>query len=119
MASRHRSTVFRVTGIPLDKSEVALTQEVRDLLTEDEQQYEVTVAYIPTCDGSPYLSALVQFKGGKPEFLSQLQDDPLGDWQVVLGGEDINFDRHFHGFTQLYPTTPGSPVTAEYDTIFL
>jgi hypothetical protein len=31
-----------------------------------------------------------------------------------MGGEDINFDGHFFGFTQLYHKTPGKPVTAEY-----
>jgi hypothetical protein len=36
-----------------------------------------------------------------------------------MGDDEINFDRHFFGFTQLYPTTPGHPITAEYDTISL
>lgn len=121
MASSHKSTVFRVTGLPLDKpeSEVrsTLAETIRGLLTDDEQQYEVVIACTPTCDGSQTLSALVEFKGGDPKFLSQLEHDPLGDWQVEMGDDDINFDRHFFGFTQLYPTTLGHPVTAEYDTI--
>lgn len=35
-----------------------------------------------------------------------------------MGDDDINFDRHFFGFTQLYPTTPGNSITAEYDMTF-
>jgi protein SERAC1 len=31
-----------------------------------------------------------------------------------MGDEDISFDCHFFGFTQLYATTPRHPVTAEY-----
>jgi hypothetical protein len=27
--------------------------------------------------------------------------DPLGDWQVEIGDDDISFDCHFFGFTQL------------------
>ncbi|KAH6694334.1 hypothetical protein BKA61DRAFT_647691 [Leptodontidium sp. MPI-SDFR-AT-0119] len=117
MASSHKSTVFRVTGLPLDKpeSEVrsTLAETIRGLLTDDEQQYEVVIACTPTCDGSQTLSALVEFKGGDPKFLSQLERNPLGDWQVEMGDDDINFDRHFFGFTQLYPTTLGHPVTAD------
>ena len=120
MASSPRSTVFRVTGLPVDKAELDvksnLTQTIRDLLTEDEQQrLEVGVACIPSCDESPTSRALVGFKGGNPDFLSHLDHTPLDDWQVEMGDEDINFDRHFFGFTQLYPTSSDHPVTAEYD----
>ena len=120
MASSPRSTVFRVTGLPADKAELdvksTLTQTIRGLLTEDERRrVEVSVNCIPSCDESPTSSALVEFKGGNPDFLSQLDNTPLGDWQVEMGGEDINFDRHFFGFTQLYTTALDNPVTAEYN----
>ncbi|KAH8682822.1 hypothetical protein BGZ60DRAFT_205902 [Tricladium varicosporioides] len=117
MAKSRKSTIFRVTGLPLDKpeSEVqsTLAETIRGLFTDDEQQYEVAIACTPTCDGSQTLSALVEFKGGNPKFLSQLEYDPLSDWQVEMGDDDINFDRHFFGFTQLYPTTLGHLVTAD------
>jgi protein SERAC1 len=124
MASSRKSTVFRVTGLPIHTPEPEvrsiLAETIHGLLTEDERrQVEATVACIPTCDGSPTSSALVDFKGGIPEFLSQLKDNPLGDWQVEMGDDDINFDRHFFGFTQLYPIGLGHPVTAEYDKSFL
>lgn len=119
MASSSRSTVFRVSGLPRDKAvedvTSALKDTIRNLLTEDEQrQVHVTVACIPSCDGSQTSSALVEFKGGNPEFLSALQRDPLEDWGIVMGDEDISFDRHFFGFTQLYHTSSDQPVTAEY-----
>jgi hypothetical protein len=119
MASGLRSTVFRVTGLPVDKAETdvqsTLAKTIYDLLTEDERQrIEVDIACVPSCDGNQTSSALVQFKCGSPKFLSQLDRDPLGDYQVEMGDDDINFDRHFFGFSQLYPTTPGQLVTAEY-----
>ena len=121
MASSSPSTVFRVTGLPLDKAELdiksKLFETIRDVLTEDEQQrVGMTVTCIPSCDGDQTSNALLEFKGGIPKFLLHLDRNPLGDWQVVMGDEDINIDRHFFGFTQLYPTAPGQPVTAEYGT---
>ena len=119
MESATRSTVFRVTGLPIDKAELdvksRLFQTIHDLLTEDERQHiMVHITCIPSCDSDQTLSALVEFKGGNAKFLSELDSDPLGEWQVEMGDEDINFDRHFFGFTQLYPTAPSQPVTAEY-----
>jgi hypothetical protein len=117
--SNAKSKVFRVTGLPVDKAELdvqsTLAKTIRDVLSHDEQQrLEVHIACIPSCDESKTSSALVEFRGGTPEFLSQLDHDPLSDWQVEMGNADINFDCHFSGFTQLYATTPGRPVTAEY-----
>jgi len=119
MASSPRSTVFRVTGLPLDKSELdiktTLSETIHDLLTEDERQrFGLTIACVPSCDSNQTSTALLEFKGGTPKFLSQLDVNPLGDWQIEMGDEDINFDRHFFGFTQLYPTAPDQPITAEY-----
>jgi len=111
MANSRRSTVFRVTGLPLDEAELdtksKLLSKIQDFLTEDGQQrITVNIACIPSCDGGQTSSALVEFKGGNPKFLSQLDREPLTDWQVEMGDEDINFDCHFFGFTQLYPTGP-------------
>ena len=59
--------------------------------------------------------ALVEFRGGVPDFLSELVADPLRDWQVEMDDDvDISFDQHFFGFTQLYTPKSDAPVTAEY-----
>jgi hypothetical protein len=83
-----------VTGLPVGKAEPdvqsMLVQTIRDILSNDEQQrLEVRVSCVPSCDGSQTLSALVEFKGGNPKFLSQLDHNPLGDWEVKMGDEDI------------------------------
>jgi hypothetical protein len=118
MASSTRSTIFRVTGLPCDEAvdvKSALAKTVQDLLTEDEKErLQVEIECIPACDESPTSNALIEFKGGNPGFLSALDHNPLGDWQVEMGDEDINIDRHFFGFTQMYPTASDRPVTAEY-----
>jgi protein SERAC1 len=119
MASVPKPTVFRVTGLPADKTELEvqsiLVDAIKGLLTQDErQQPEPKIGCVPSCDGSQTSTALVEFLNGTPQFLSQLAHDPLSDWQIELGDVDISFDRHFFGFTQLYPTAAGHPVTAEY-----
>lgn len=119
MASNAKSKVFRVTGLPVGDAEhdvqSTLAQTIHDLLSDDEEQLlEVRIACVPSCDESKTSSALVEFRGGTPQFLSQLDRDPLSDWQVEMGDEDINFDCHFFGFTQLYTTDRKRPITAEY-----
>jgi hypothetical protein len=119
MTSSTKSKVFRVTGLPVGKAELdvqsTLAKTIRDLLSHDEQQrLQVQIACIPTCDESKTSSALVEFRGCTPEFLSQLDRSPLGNWQVETDNVDVNFDCHFFGFTQLYDTIPGRPITAEY-----
>ncbi|RDW59938.1 hypothetical protein BP6252_13025 [Coleophoma cylindrospora] len=118
MASSRRTTVFRVTGLPIGKAEgesqSILAETIQEQLTEEEKQHiKVEIACIPACDQSQTLCALVEFKNGNPSFLSTLDSNSLGAWQVEMGDDDISFDRHFFGFTQLYPTAPDLPVTAD------
>ncbi len=57
-----------------------LLEEIRDLLRNDKQQdVEAIVACVPSCGGDQTSSALVEFKGGMPKFLSQLERDPLSN----------------------------------------
>lgn len=122
MTTNLRSTVFRVTGLPIGKAEEELqsilAETIHNHLTKEEQQnLKVDIDCIPACDQSQTLCALVEFKGGNPSFLSHLDLDPLSDWQVEMGDEDISFDRHFFGFTQLYPTAAKQPISAEFDPL--
>ena len=117
MPKNPRSTVFRVSGLPLDEAEVNVKAKLLDtinaLLTDEERQrIEVLISCIPSCEDDQTQSALVDFKWGIPEFLSEL--GILENFPIVMGETDINFDRHFFGFTQLYATVPEHNVTAEY-----
>ena len=115
--------VFRVTGLLDNGAEQAkslLVAVIEKQLSEEEKRtLKIEITIIPSCNSNnnngQRLIALVDFKGGVPNFLSGLVKDQLREWQVEIDdtGEDISFDCHFHGFTQLYNTQPSRAVTAE------
>jgi hypothetical protein len=116
--SRKKSTVFRVTGLPASQSDLKLKKALtvaidRHLAADENSKLAFTVAIVPSCYDIEEKVALVEFHSGVPGFLSDLAANPEGGWQDEMGDNDINFDRHFFGFTQLYAPKPGSPVTAE------
>ncbi|OQD78945.1 hypothetical protein PENANT_c070G01951 [Penicillium antarcticum] len=118
MASK-RSHVFRVTGLSrelLDEDlKTALHEALKDNFADDERSHiKAEITIVPSCyESDTERAALVQFRGGVPQFLRELRVDPLGDWQVEMGDDDINFDCHFFGFTQLYALDKNEPVIAD------
>jgi hypothetical protein len=113
-----KAVVFRVRGLSAsgqDKAEESLRVTIDKQLSDKERQtIETKITIVPSCDDEETLVALVYFKGGVPDFLSELTANPLGDRQIELkDADDISFDRHFHGFTQLYETRANSAITAE------
>ncbi|QKX62526.1 uncharacterized protein TRUGW13939_09687 [Talaromyces rugulosus] len=119
MASQRKSHVFRVTGFSRDRPDPdlqkVLQETLQDHFTDDERtQVEADITIVPSCyEADTQRVALVRFRGGIPQFLSELRVDPLGDWQVEMGDCDINFDCHFFGFTQLYAPDEQEPVVAD------
>jgi hypothetical protein len=125
MNSQRKSHVFRVTGLLKELPDgnlktdedlrTALQEALDDNLTDEERsQVKAEVTIVPSCYESDIeRAALVQFRGRMPEFLSELRVNPLGDWQVEMGDDDINFDCHFFGFTQLYAPDENKPMVAE------
>jgi hypothetical protein len=120
MASKRKGPVFRVTGLAALQSDDTLNESLKaaidDNLSEEEKsKLGVSTVIVPSCyDHEQERVALVEFHGGVPMFLAELLANPLGDWQVEMGDEDINFDCHFFGFTQMYTPKADAPVTAEY-----
>lgn len=120
MSPRKKGPVFRVTGLPAlqpdDELNTALKTVIGDNLSDEEKsQLNITTAIVPSCHNNEQERiALVEFRGGVPDFLSELVENPLGDWQVEMDDVDISFDQHFFGFTQLYTPKSDAPVTAEY-----
>ena len=107
-----RSQVFRVTGLPLndsDEVERNLRVIIEHNMADDEGQVKINI--IPSCDGEG-LNALVEFDHGVPEFLDEIKRSPLESHELEMGENDISFDAHFHGFTQLY--TSKNPISMEY-----
>ena len=124
MASKKRGPVFRISGLPASQPDDELNAALRDAIhknfTEDEKsKLTFHTAIVPSCYDNEERVALVEFHGEAPGFLSGLKDNPLGDWQVDMDDVDINFDKHFFGFTQLYTPKGDQPVTAEYAAILL
>lgn len=119
MTFASNSTVFRVTGLvttqPDDVRDIVFKAAIQDNLLEEEiSRIQVVTVIVPSCyDEERERIALVDFRGGIPNFLSELIVDPLGDWQVEMKDTDINFDCHFFGFTQLYAPEPDVPIAAE------
>lgn len=112
-----KSKIFRVTGLETAQPDVLDTLKATildNLLEQERSRIQVVTAILPSCyDDEREKVALVEFRGGVPSFLSKLEANPLQDLQVEMGGTDINFDLHFHGFTQLYVPEPGVPIAAE------
>lgn len=118
MAGVRNSFVYRVFDLPLGKvgldPKSLLAKTIQRSLTDEEQKrLELKIAYVHTCDSDDTSCALVEFKGGRPKFLSYLDRNSFGNWQVEMEDEDINFDHHFFGFNQLYKTSPDDSITAE------
>lgn len=111
-----RSHVFRVTGLSRDLPDgdikTALQEALNDNFADDERSYIKTeITIVPSCyESDTQRVALVQFRGEVPQFLFELR---LEEWQIEMGDDDIIFDGHFFGFTQLYAPDENQPVVAE------
>ncbi|KAL9121714.1 MAG: hypothetical protein Q9187_001729 [Circinaria calcarea] len=98
-----KGPVFRVTGLPApqpdDELNITLKATINDNPSEEvKSKLTVNTAIVPSCyDNEQERVALVEFRGGVPEFLSELEENPLGDWQVEMGGMDTSFDCHSSG----------------------
>ena len=119
MAAGRKSTIFRVTGLIRDQPDevlkTSLGAAIDKSLSEDEKsQIKTGITIVPSCyENDQERVALVQFRGGVPQFLLKLMENPLKDWQVEISDTDINFDHHFFGFTQLYIPGEKESVIAE------
>ncbi|KAJ5938334.1 hypothetical protein N7466_001468 [Penicillium verhagenii] len=119
MATQRKSHVFRVTGLlrelPDGDLAAALQEAITDNLADDELSHlKAEITILPSCyETDTQRVALVQFRGEVPQFLRELRVDPLEDWQIEMGDDDINFESHFFGFTQLYATDDQEPVFAD------
>ncbi|CAG7934218.1 unnamed protein product [Penicillium olsonii] len=119
MASQKKSYVFRVTGLSRERPdgdlETTLQETIDDNFADDETSHiKAEIKIVPSCcESDTQRVALVRFRGGTPQFLAELRVNPLGGWQIEMGDDDINFDCHFFGFTQLYAPDENKPVIAD------
>jgi hypothetical protein len=111
-----RSTIFRVTGLPIGPEEqviLSLRLAINQHASSSELQRLGRITIAPSCYNDQASVALLEWKGNTPKFLSTLDMNPLSSWEIELDDQDISFDRHFFGFTQLYNTASEQPISAE------
>ena len=111
-------TVVRVRGftsLELEIAEASLRRVINEKLPASRPEDNYELSFVPACDNENEHVALVEFRHGLPEFLLQLRRNPLDSWQVFIDElkDDLSFDRHFIGFTQLYDPDSSQDVIAE------
>ena len=113
-----RSTTVRIRGLSFRDRAIA-EDTIRKVIDERidplDQDNTYGISILPSCDHPDELVSLVDFKHGLPEFLSQLRTNSLGSWPVSVNNldEDLEFDIHFHGFTQLYVPDASRQISCE------
>ncbi|KAF8540589.1 hypothetical protein BDD12DRAFT_832783 [Trichophaea hybrida] len=109
MASK---SVFRVIGLPEDAT-VADFKELEQFLKKGEQLRLVDEAIVPSCPVRSTLSGIFGVLHPLPEFLERMRNGTTTVVCFHLRGEDVAVDQNFYGFTQMYPTSPGTPIVAD------
>jgi hypothetical protein len=106
--------VYRVQGLPLGCTEAQLRATLQTCLSDEESAgSQPKISIIPSCyDQGKACIALLTLDTA-PQFLSALDVNPLTEWSIETDYGDISFDKHFHGFTQLYSTLLDKPIVAE------
>lgn len=115
MATKTRSTIFRVTGIPDAFEASTLESVINDNVQDEERQATIfTASLLPSCYGNGRSHiGLVEFQNKVPHFLQEVATNHYGEYSVTIDGADVTFDQHFFGFAQLYSTPQEADVTAE------
>ncbi|KAK7425600.1 hypothetical protein QQZ08_007923 [Neonectria magnoliae] len=111
-----------MSGLPPGISEKDAAKMLAQHQTKGEQDIRPEIAILPACsdsNGDASVISILKFPADQqPGFLAGLNQNPMED--ITLRFEDnngarrdITFDRHFHGFTQLYPTARDHPISAD------
>ncbi|KAL7271104.1 hypothetical protein RUND412_006160, partial [Rhizina undulata] len=109
--------VFRIKDVPAIFTVEDLKGILRGKLSEDENQVEVNINFVPSCycDQRDIKWALVDFGFQPiPAFLKDVADDKTESQKVYLqmGDSTLIIDVNFYGFTQLYELK-GTEIAAD------
>lgn len=105
---------YRIQGFPPS----CVAEKAREILftlvsAEERDTFDPRIRMVPTCgDADGGLTALL-VTDRAPHFLDYLDYNPQGGYELEIVGEQLTFDRHFFGFTQLYTPAPSQPINAE------
>lgn len=114
-----KGLVFRASGLPATQPDDQLKASlkaaiVENLKAEEKATADFSVDIVPSCYDNALKVALVEFYSKPPAFLSAVAEAQQNEEQIRMGESELNFDRNFLGFTQLYSPEPHSPTTVEY-----
>lgn len=106
-----RPTAFRARNISRGSTPESLSAAIKAICDESSKNLEIRVkSLVPDCYRGQTQTAVLTFHPNPPAFLSDL--DRTSEKEIEVDGYDVNFDKHFHNLTPLYPTTEGK-ITAE------
>ncbi|KAH7079953.1 hypothetical protein BKA63DRAFT_231448 [Paraphoma chrysanthemicola] len=119
--SSPKSVFYRASGLERGTSREEVWNIIRRQLRNEDEEEVPDITVLPTCDSTTEdLSiAIVKYsQHQRPAFLADLDDNSSGQKVISTRDDDggtrqIVFDRHFHGFTQLYPTADDTKVRAD------
>jgi hypothetical protein len=102
---RMKKRVVRVTGITEtdpDEARKFLETSISNELTQQEKDEQIiqSISIVPSCEPEKLkMVGIVDFLR-MPSFLEDIDNSTLS----IDTEDDLTFDSHFHGFTQLYPS---------------
>lgn len=120
--ARTKPVFYRVSGLGQGTSEKDVSKIIKQYQRKGEERLPTEIEVLPACSDSnkdPSMISIVKFLADEqPAFLTGLDRNPLEDLTVLYKEENgvqrqITFDRHFHGFTQLYNTKDDQQISAE------
>jgi hypothetical protein len=117
--SRSKSVFYRASGFERGTTKKEVWGIIRRYLRNEEEDDAPEITVLPTCDRDDSSIAIIKFaQHRRPAFLAEVDEKPSGEKVITTKDDDgtirhIMFDRHFHGFTQLYPTPPNTKIRAE------
>ena len=111
MALESKSPIaFRVTNIAKNSTSESLITAIKARFNADEKEWQINIKSLtPDCsNGGKTQASILTFEPGPPSFLQGLDSkNPKSQRQLKVDSRHVSIDRHFEGFTQLYPTTRG------------
>ncbi|KAI5778075.1 hypothetical protein EDC01DRAFT_675361 [Geopyxis carbonaria] len=106
------SYVFRAVGLPMDAT-ISDLQELRRFLKDGEELNLIDETIVPSCSHDGTLTGLFGVQLPLPCFLAKKTGGSRPIIVFSLRGEDVQIDRNFFGFTQLYHTEKEQPIIAD------
>lgn len=119
--SKSKSVFYRASGFELGTTSKDVWNIMRRYLRNEEEDEAPEITVLPACASTRKDSsvAIIKFpEHRRPAFLAELDRKPSGGRTMTTRNNNghvahITVDRHFHGFTQLYPIPHDTKIRAE------